>query len=126
MTALSDANKRLRILSRRLMAAQELERWVIARELHDEIEQALPSLTFNLRTLRQQQQRPNVPSIEKQVSDSFQILDQVLSHTRSLAIDLRTPRCLTSSDSFLFSDGRSAGEPCRVRSSIPADEVKIC
>jgi PAS domain S-box-containing protein len=43
---------RLQILSQRLMEAQELERRALARELHDEIGQALTALKINLQTAR--------------------------------------------------------------------------
>lgn len=87
--ALSDANERLRILSRRLMEIQELERRAIARDLHDEIGQALTAIKLNLRELRDLQEPSNGAAVEKQIADSLEILDQVLQHVRSLALDLR-------------------------------------
>lgn len=84
--ALSDANERLRILSRRLMEIQELERRAIARDLHDEIGQALTAIRLNLRELRELAVGLDA---EKQFADSLEILDQVLRHVRSLALDLR-------------------------------------
>jgi two-component system sensor histidine kinase UhpB len=84
--ALSDANERLRILSRRLMEIQELERRAIARDLHDEIGQALTAIKLNLREL---QDLAAGSTAEKQFADSLEILDQVLQHVRSLALDLR-------------------------------------
>ncbi len=83
---LSEANERLRVLSRRLMETQEMERRAIARDLHDEIGQALTAIKLNLRELREV--AGNAP-IETHVTDSLEILDQVLRHTRSLALDLR-------------------------------------
>ena len=50
--ALREANERLRILSRRLMEIQESERRAIARDLHDEIGQALTAIKLNLRELQ--------------------------------------------------------------------------
>jgi PAS domain S-box-containing protein len=84
--ALSDANERLRILSRRLMEIQELERRAIARDLHDEIGQALTAIKLNLRELRE---LAIGLGAETQFADSLEILDQVLRHVRSLALDLR-------------------------------------
>lgn len=83
---LSDANKRLQILSQRLMEIQELERRAIARDLHDEIGQALTAIKLNLRELGE---HLTVAGVEEQVFDSLQILDQVLQHIRDLALDLR-------------------------------------
>ena len=84
--ALSEANERLRVLSRRLMEIQELERRAIARDLHDEIGQALTAIKLNLRELRT---LPNSEPIEGQIADSLEILAQVLQRVRSLALDLR-------------------------------------
>ncbi len=84
--ALRDANERLRVLSRRLMEIQELERRAIARDLHDEIGQALTAIKLNLRELRT---LPNCELVEDQIADSLEILAQVLQRVRSLALDLR-------------------------------------
>jgi two-component system sensor histidine kinase UhpB len=87
--ALSDANTRLQVLSRRLMEIQELERRAIARDLHDEIGQALTAIKMNLRELGEQRDGSIAPAGGKQLCDSLQILDQVLQHIRNLALDLR-------------------------------------
>lgn len=84
--ALSEANERLRVLSRRLMEVQELERRAIARDLHDEIGQALTAVKLNLRELRT---LPNCEPVEEPIADSLEILAQVLQRVRSLALDLR-------------------------------------
>jgi two-component system sensor histidine kinase UhpB len=84
--ALRDANERLRVLSRRLMEIQELERRAIARDLHDEIGQALTAIKLNLRELRT---LPNCEPVEEQIADSLEILAQVLHRVRSMALDLR-------------------------------------
>ncbi|MCK6501117.1 MAG: PAS domain-containing protein [Nitrospira sp.] len=84
--ALSEANERLRVLSRRLMEIQESERRAIARDLHDEIGQALTAMKLNLRELRT---LPNCEHVEEQIADSLEILAQVLQRVRSLALDLR-------------------------------------
>ena len=87
--ALSDANTRLQVLSRRLMEIQELERRAIARDLHDEIGQALTAIKMNLRELGEQRDGSIASADGKQLCDSLQILDQVLQHIRNLALDLR-------------------------------------
>lgn len=88
-TELSDANRRLQILSERLMEIQELERRAIARDLHDEIGQALTAIKMNLRELGEQQDCSTTPAGGKQLCDSLQILDEVRLHIRNLALDLR-------------------------------------
>ncbi len=87
--ALSSANSRLQILSRRLMEIQELERRAIARDLHDEIGQALTAIKMNLRELDEQRDGSTAAAAGKPLFDSLQILDQVLRHIRNLALDLR-------------------------------------
>ncbi|CAE6691870.1 MAG: PAS domain S-box protein [Nitrospira sp.] len=84
--ALREANERLRILSRRLMEIQESERRAIARDLHDEIGQALTAIKLNLREIRTV---PGSEAVENQIVDSLEILGQVLQRVRSLALDLR-------------------------------------
>lgn len=84
--ALSEANERLRVLSRRLMEIQETERRAIARDLHDEVGQALTAIRLNLQEIRD---APKSQSVEKEIVDSMQVLDQVLQHVRSIALDLR-------------------------------------
>jgi two-component system sensor histidine kinase UhpB len=87
--ALSEANARLRVLSSRLMEIQESERRAIARDLHDEIGQALTAIKLNLRELGQSPKLSTDTAAEKQIIDSLEILDQVLQHIRNLALDLR-------------------------------------
>ncbi|MET0515627.1 MAG: PAS domain S-box protein [Nitrospiraceae bacterium] len=83
---LVDANERLKVLSGRLIEIQELERRAIARDLHDEIGQALTAMKLNLREL---QDLPDRTSVQAHIADSLEILDQVLHRVRSLALDLR-------------------------------------
>lgn len=84
--ALREANERLRVLSRRLMELQESERRAIARDLHDEIGQALTAIKLNLREIRT---LPGREAGEPQIVDSLEILGQVLQRVRSLALNLR-------------------------------------
>jgi two-component system sensor histidine kinase UhpB len=86
---LSEANERLRVLSRRLMEVQELERRAIARDLHDEIGQALTAIKLNLRELGEARECATGAAQDTHLFDSLQILDQVLRHIRNLALDLR-------------------------------------
>ena len=88
-TALSEANARLRVLSSRLMEIQESERRSIARDLHDEIGQALTAIKLNLRELGELHEMSDDTAAQNLILDSLEILDQVLKHVRSLALDLR-------------------------------------
>ena len=86
--ALNLAYGRLRGLTRGLEAAKEDERKRIARELHDEMGQALTTAKLNLQLL------PGtiVPEErERRVSDAIGLLDRLIGHVRALSLDLRPP-----------------------------------
>jgi two-component system sensor histidine kinase UhpB len=74
-------------LSHRLLEVQEEERRHLARELHDEIGQALTAAKLNLKIIA-----PSVPpAIAGRLEDSAQILDRLLMQVRELSLDLRPP-----------------------------------
>ncbi|MEM7336578.1 MAG: PAS domain-containing sensor histidine kinase [Chloroflexota bacterium] len=81
---LDAAHDRLVRLSRRLVAIQEEERRRIARELHDEIGQALTAMKINLQT-----SQSNIAAADPQIATSLDIVDQVLKQVRNLSLDLR-------------------------------------
>jgi PAS domain S-box-containing protein len=77
--------ERLQTLSTRLLEAQEAERRAIARELHDEIGQALTAVRIDLQTLQ-----PLVADEGRPVVDSaLTITRRVVSQVRDLSLDLR-------------------------------------
>jgi PAS domain S-box-containing protein len=77
----------LQILSRRLLEVQEEERRHLARELHDEIVQALTAAKLNLKIIE-----PDVPpAVVGRLDDSIQLLDHLLTQVRQLSLDLRPP-----------------------------------
>ena len=83
---LERAQERLRQLSHRLLQAQETERRHVARDLHDEIGQALTALKLNLREV----EGLNDPvQATKMIVDSLHITDQLIQHIRNIALDLR-------------------------------------
>ena len=76
----------LRTLSRRLLEVQETERRALARELHDEIGQALSAVKINLQGM----QRLTEPSARaRYLEDSTDIVERALQQVRSLSLDLR-------------------------------------
>ena len=79
---LDAAHDRLVRLSRRLVAIQEEERRRIARELHDEIGQALTALKINLQT-----SQGNITASDPQIATSLDIVDQVLKQVRNLSLE---------------------------------------
>lgn len=84
--ALVDSNERLRELSHRLMNVQETERRQIAHDLHDEIGQSLTAMKLDL---REANSALDSGVAAFRLTDSLNILDQVIWHVRNLALDLR-------------------------------------
>jgi signal transduction histidine kinase len=83
---LQEHSLKLDALSRRLVAAQETERRHIARELHDEIGQALTVAELNLQALvASPEGRPLAPRLEQ----SLQEVEHVLEQVHDLSLDLR-------------------------------------
>jgi len=77
----------LRALSRRLVEAQEAERRHIARELHDQIGQALTRLKLSL------EMADRLPMEEAMAAsrDAKQMIDELIAKIRDLSLDLRPP-----------------------------------
>jgi PAS domain S-box-containing protein len=80
-------HERLQSLSRRLVQVQENERRHVARELHDEAGQALASLKYGLRQLKQQAADP--AAVLEAVGNLSSVTDVVLENLHRLAVDLR-------------------------------------
>lgn len=86
--ALESANKRLQVLSKRVLEVQEEERRVIAGELHDDVGQTLTALKIALhRITRDTDARWRPPLL-----DCIGITDQALEKIRRLALDIRPPQ----------------------------------
>ncbi len=80
------AQEALQTYSRRLIEAQEAERQVIARELHDEIGQVLTAVRINLQSLQRSAQTGSQPS---PIDESLVIVDEALDRVRELSLNLR-------------------------------------
>ncbi len=86
--ALGDANKRLQVLSKRVLSIQEAERRDISRELHDDIGQSLTALKICMHRL---EQRVNEEHKEL-IADCLAIADGTLNKLRNLSLALRPPQ----------------------------------
>ena len=82
---LEAANHRLRDLSRRLFEVQEEERRHLARELHDEIGQALTAAKITLQSVAGPVGSPTVARVQETTA----ILDRLLGQVRQISLDLR-------------------------------------
>ncbi len=79
--------ERLQSLSRRLVDIQEAERRYIARELHDEVGQALTSLMVGMRLIERDAEQPD--RVLGGISKLKQMVDEVLENLHRLAVHLR-------------------------------------
>ena len=80
------AREALRTYSQRLIEAQEAERQVIARELHDEIGQVLTVVRINLESLKRSAETGSAPQA---LDESLMIVDEALERVRELSLNLR-------------------------------------
>lgn len=88
ITERKQAQDTLRMFSRQLIEAQEDERRRIARDLHDQIGQALTAVKMNLYTA---QRFCNVPEAAHCLKDNIDAVDEALRLVRDLSVDLRPP-----------------------------------
>src|SRR5450631_638952 len=86
--AIEDANKRLRNLSKRMLAIQEEERRAISRELHDDIGQTLAALKIGLHRLTTASGGEQ-PAL---VAECLGAATSALEKLHQLAMDLRPPQ----------------------------------
>ncbi len=78
--------ERLKSLSQQLMKAQEVERRHIARELHDEIGQALTAVKINLQAILR---NPDTAKLAARLEESIGTVERTLNQVRNLSLDLR-------------------------------------
>ena len=83
---LKEYSRKLQVLSRRLVAAQETERRNIARELHDEIGQALTVIQLNLQTMLLS---PGAAALSPRLRDSLGVVDRVQQQVHDISLNLR-------------------------------------
>jgi len=85
-TERQQAESMLRQYADRLVDVQEAERRHIARELHDEIGQALTAVKMNLQAAQRLTHEPTLSSYQK---DCIDTVERTLHQVRSLSLDLR-------------------------------------
>ena len=84
-----NGREQLQALSRRLVEVQENEHRAIARELHDEVGQALASLKIGLNRVEYDNSDP--AEVIASSRELKQMADEVLENIHRLAVDLRPP-----------------------------------
>ncbi len=79
-------SRKLQVLSRRLVEAQETERRNIARELHDEIGQALTVMQLNLQAMLQ---TPGTEALTPRLQANLKVVERVLEQVHDISLNLR-------------------------------------
>lgn len=87
--ALAEGQKNLEILSQRLFDAQEAERRIIARELHDGVSQSLSALKMNLVLISDELLATTQQETGERLIDSIDLSAQLIDLVRSVMTDLR-------------------------------------
>jgi len=80
-----ESQRRLQVLSHRLIDAQEAERKRLARELHDQIGQALTAVQISLQALQSSCDGTSASALD----DCLTIIDDALEQVHDLSLDLR-------------------------------------
>jgi len=82
----AEYSRKLQVLSRRLVEAQETERRNLARELHDEIGQSLTVAQINLQALLQS---PGSKALEPRLQECLAVIERVLEQVDGISLNLR-------------------------------------
>lgn len=88
ITELKDAQNKLRQMSTNIVSSQERERAAIARELHDELGQALTALRMDAVWLAQKMQNQQ-ENIALRAHEMSELIDKTIDEVRNMAVRLR-------------------------------------
>ncbi len=88
LAQVQDGNTRLRVLSQKLVQAQEEERKRISQELHDDIGQALTAMSFNLAAIDAELLPSETAQVRKRFIETERLIEQTLQYTRDLTHSL--------------------------------------
>jgi PAS domain S-box-containing protein len=83
---LKESRRRFQVLSRRLVAVQETERRHLARELHDEIGQALTAIEMDLQALLES---PGTDPLARRLKASLTVVERVQEQVHDISLNLR-------------------------------------
>lgn len=89
LDAIETHRQGLQRLSAQLINSQEAERKRIARELHDEMGQALTAMRINLAAMEKGLPAEMEPTIRNRLQETSWLADQTLERVRELSFDLR-------------------------------------
>jgi signal transduction histidine kinase len=86
--AVRQQRQELRALNQKLTDVQEIERRQLARELHDEMGQALTMISFNLTAIEQALGADCAPNIRERLVEANELAEQTLEQIRELSFNL--------------------------------------
>lgn len=89
--AVNQQRQQLRTLTTRLTEVQELERKQIARELHDEMGQALTAISINLAAIETAVTQNNLKEVQRRLEESKALSASTLEQIREMSLNLRPP-----------------------------------
>jgi signal transduction histidine kinase len=87
--AIAQQRQQLRVLNRKLTAVQEAERKELARELHDEMGQALTAININLVAIKSLLPAHCYRLVEPHFVEAAQLTEQTLKQVREISLNLR-------------------------------------
>lgn len=87
--AIAQQREQLRVLNRKLTEVQEAERKELARELHDEMGQALTAININLVAIKSALPDSCYRLIEPHLSEASLLTEQTLKQVREMSLNLR-------------------------------------
>jgi signal transduction histidine kinase len=87
--AIGQQREQLRALNQKLTEVQEAERKQLARELHDEMGQALTAISINLAAIMQELPPACSASLHDRLNESKLLAEQTLEQVRELSFNLR-------------------------------------
>ncbi len=86
---IAESHARLEVLSRRLLQAQEEERRRVAREVHDELGQALTAIKLGVGSMRSRPQRRNSVETDRRILNVSTLLDGAIESVQRIVLRLR-------------------------------------
>lgn len=89
--AVNQQRAQLRALTRKLTETQETERKQLARELHDEMGQALTAININLSAVIQSLDETAPPKMKARLVEANELATQTVEQVRELSLNLRPP-----------------------------------
>jgi len=89
--AVSRQREQLRALTNKLTEIQEIERAQLARELHDEMGQALTAISINVDTALEALAADRPDGIKENLAEAGRLADQTLEQVREMSLNLRPP-----------------------------------